>query len=246
VREFARRKPDSGIGRAEASHFGSWQGFQHGNARSEGGARFLLSPQIAVQATPLSATNCGSKAAPVSSIIWPGPTLNLIGDSATDGLRIGIGHDTHRLAPGGTLRLGGVEIPHDAHLIGHSDADVLLHAITDALLGATALGDIGELFPDTEPANRGRDSAQMLRAAAEKVTAAGYRIANLDCIVFAQRPKLSPYKSAIQKSIADLLELDANQVGLKAKTGESVGPVGREEAIQAECIVLLCTSGFPA
>jgi 2-C-methyl-D-erythritol 2,4-cyclodiphosphate synthase len=144
------------------------------------------------------------------------------------------------------LLLGGVEIPHDAHLVGHSDADVLLHAVTDALLGAAALGDIGELFPDTDPVNRGRDSAQMLRVAAEKVAAAGYRIANLDCIVFAQRPKLLPFKSAIQKSIAEILGLDASQVGVKAKTGESVGPVGREEAIQTECIVLLCGSGFPA
>jgi 2-C-methyl-D-erythritol 2,4-cyclodiphosphate synthase len=165
------------------------------------------------------------------------------GDVATDGFRIGIGHDTHRLAPGGNLRLGGVEIPHDAHLVGHSDADVLLHAVTDALLGAAALGDIGELFPDTAPENRGRNSAEMLGAAAEQVALAGYRIANLDCIVFAQRPKLSPFKTAIQKSIADLLQLDASQVGVKAKTGESVGPVGREEAIQAECIVLLCSRG---
>lgn len=139
------------------------------------------------------------------------------------------------------MRLGGVELSHDAHLVGHSDADVLLHAVTDALLGAAALGDIGELFPDTDPANRGRDSAQMLQLAARQVVAAGYRIVNLDCIVFAQRPKLSPFKVAIQESIASLLGLEAGQVGVKAKTGEAVGPIGREEAIQAECVVLLCS-----
>ena len=167
------------------------------------------------------------------------------GDLATHGFRIGIGHDTHRLAEGGSLKIGGVEIPHDAHLVGHSDADVLLHAVTDALLGAAALGDIGELFPDTDPANRNRDSGEMLQAAARAVRSAGYEVANLDCIVLAQRPKLSPYKLAIRQNIARLLALDENQIGVKAKTGESVGPVGREEAIQAECIVLLYKAGDP-
>lgn len=154
-------------------------------------------------------------------------------------MRIGLGHDTHRLGDGGPLRLGGVELPHNRHAIGHSDADVLLHAITDALLGAAALGDIGELFPDTDPANKGRDSAEMLQQAYEKVLAAGYQIENLDCVVFAQRPKLLPHKDAIRKRIAQLLDLTIEHVGLKAKTGEHVGPVGREEAIMAECIVLL-------
>jgi 2-C-methyl-D-erythritol 2,4-cyclodiphosphate synthase len=112
-------------------------------------------------------------------------------------MRVGIGHDTHRLGQGGPLRLGGLEIPHDRHLVGHSDADVLLHAVTDALLGAAALGDIGELFPDTDPANRGRDSADMLTRAYAAVNEAGYELVNLDCIVFAQRPKLSPHKGAL-------------------------------------------------
>ena len=122
-------------------------------------------------------------------------------------LRIGIGHDTHRLAPGGPLRLGGVQIPHEQHSIGHSDADVLLHAVTDALLGAAALGDIGELFPDSDPAHRGRDSGEMLRAAHERLTAAGFTIVNLDCIVFAEQPKLSPYKEMIRRRIGTLLDL---------------------------------------
>lgn len=154
-------------------------------------------------------------------------------------MRIGIGHDTHRLGDGGPLRLGGIDVPHDKHAIGHSDADVLLHAITDALLGGAALGDIGELFPDTDPANRGRDSAEMLRLAYDRVLAASYQVGNLDCIVFAQRPKLLPHKEAIRRRIAEILGLAIEQVGLQAKTGEHIGPVGREEAIMAECIVLL-------
>jgi 2-C-methyl-D-erythritol 2,4-cyclodiphosphate synthase len=154
-------------------------------------------------------------------------------------MRVGIGHDTHRLGAGGPLRLGGIDVPHEQHAIGHSDADVLLHAITDALLGAAALGDIGELFPDTDPANKGRDSAEMLRLAYDHVLAAGYEIANLDCIIFAQRPKLSAYKTAMQQRLAEILHIQPSQVNVKAKTGERVGPVGREEAIMAESIVLL-------
>ncbi|MFO0913798.1 MAG: 2-C-methyl-D-erythritol 2,4-cyclodiphosphate synthase [Pirellulales bacterium] len=157
--------------------------------------------------------------------------------------RIGIGHDTHRLGPSGPLLLGGVRIEHDRHLIGHSDADVLLHAVTDALLGAAALPDIGELFPDHDPQNRGRDSAEMLLAAKQLIDQHGYQIVNLDCIVFAQRPKISPHKLAIRTRLAELLELPLDRVGLKAKTGELVGPVGREEAIQAECVVLLAGPG---
>jgi 2-C-methyl-D-erythritol 2,4-cyclodiphosphate synthase len=124
-------------------------------------------------------------------------------------------------------------------MIGHSDADVLLHAITDALLGAAALGDIGQLFPDTDPANRGRNSAEMLIAAQEEVTALGFRVINIDCVVFAQRPKLLPYRQAIRQRIAEILDIDSERVGLKAKTGEGVGPIGLEEAISAECVALL-------
>ncbi len=154
-------------------------------------------------------------------------------------MRIGIGHDTHRLADGGSLRLGGITLPFDRHLVGHSDADVLLHAVTDALLGAAGLGDIGEMFPDTAAENRGRDSAEMLQLAYDAVRRAGFEVGNLDCIVFAERPKLGPHKEAIRQRLAELLEIDASQVGVKAKTGERVGPVGREEAIAAECVVIL-------
>ncbi len=123
--------------------------------------------------------------------------------------------------------------------MGHSDADVLLHAVVDALLGAAALPDIGRLFPDTDLANKGRDSAEMLAIAVDDVAEAGYRVVNLDCIVAAQRPKLAEYQDAIRQRIAEIVRVDPTQVGLKAKTGEWVGPVGREEVIEARCVVLL-------
>lgn len=156
-------------------------------------------------------------------------------------MRIGIGEDLHRTEPGGPLRLGGIDVPHDRQLVGHSDADVLLHAVTDALLGAAALPDIGCLFPNTDPANRGRDSAGMLSAAAAKVAEAGFGVVNLDCVIHAERPKLADYQDAIRHRIAGILRLNPHQVGVKAKTGEGVGPIGTEEAIGATCVALLET-----
>ena len=135
--------------------------------------------------------------------------------------------------------MGGVDVPHDREAVGHSDADALLHAVTDALLGAAALGDIGQMFPDEDPANQGRDSAEMLRAACDAVAAEGWRVGNLDCIVHAQRPKLAPYREAIRRRIAEVLGIDPGRVSVKAKTGELVGSVGREEVLMAECVVLL-------
>ncbi len=123
--------------------------------------------------------------------------------------------------------------------MGHSDADALLHAVIDALLGAAALGDIGEMFPDIDPANRGRDSGEMLQSAWRKVAESGYKIVNIDCIVFAQQPKLSAYKESIRLRIATLLEVPPDRVAVKAKTGEGVGPVGRQEAIMAQSVILL-------
>ena len=158
-------------------------------------------------------------------------------------IRVGLGHDTHPLGPGETLMLGGLAIPHDKAAVGHSDADVLLHAITDALLGAAALGDIGELFPDTDPANRGRDSAEMLRAAADRVAAAGWRVVNLDCVIFAKRPRILPHRPAMRRRIAEILELDESTIWLKAKTGEGIGPIGEERAVAAECVVLVECAG---
>jgi 2-C-methyl-D-erythritol 2,4-cyclodiphosphate synthase len=137
------------------------------------------------------------------------------------------------------LRLGGVVIPHDHHAVGHSDADALLHAVTDALLGAAASGDIGEMFPDTDPANRGRDSASMLRAAYDHVRNQGLTIVNLDCVVHAERPKLSEFKPVIRQRVAQILGLAVDRVGVKAKTAEQLGAVGAGEAIVVHCVALL-------
>lgn len=165
--------------------------------------------------------------------------LNNFGGRTTSNLRIGLGEDSHRTAPGGPLRLGGIDVPHNRQLVGHSDADVLLHAVTDALLGAAALPDIGRMFPNTEAANNGRDSAEMLSLAAKKVSEAGFRVVNLDCVVHAQRPKLADYQDAIRHRIAGILGLSPLAIGLKAKTGEGVGPVGNEEIIEARCVALI-------
>lgn len=153
--------------------------------------------------------------------------------------RVGLGHDTHRLAPNRRLILGGVPIEFDRGLLGHSDADILLHAVTDAILGAAGLGDIGDAFPDTDPAYAGIDSAILLERALERVHAAGWRLVNLDCTIFAQRPKLAPHKAAIRQRLAELFGLPVAAVNVKAKTGELVGPIGREEAMSADAIVLL-------
>ncbi|QDV11016.1 2-C-methyl-D-erythritol 2,4-cyclodiphosphate synthase [Rosistilla oblonga] len=154
-------------------------------------------------------------------------------------LRIGLGYDTHRIGPARPFLLGGVEIPWDRGLIGHSDADVLLHAITDALLGAASLGDIGRMYPDTDPENKDRDSGEMLAEAMRRVRVAGWEIVNLDCVVRAQQPKISPHAAAICARIAEILAISVDSVGIKGKTGEHVGPVGRQEAIEARCVALL-------
>ncbi len=161
-------------------------------------------------------------------------------------MRIGIGHDTHAIAAKGPLILGGVKIPADIHLVGHSDADVLLHAVTDALLGAAAIGDIGQLFPDSAPENRGRDSAEMLKVAYLQVRQCGYDLVNLDCIVFAEQPKLAPHRVAIQQRIAEILDASPNQIGIKAKTGEGIGAVGHGRLMAAQCVALLQCQGRSA
>ena len=153
--------------------------------------------------------------------------------------RVGLGHDTHRLEPGLRLIIGGVEIPHEQGFVAHSDGDVLLHAITDAILGAAALGDIGEWFPDTDPRYRGTDSSVFLREAVRVVRERGWSVVNVDCTVFAQKPKLSPYKQAMAAHIAREIGIDVTCVNVKAKTGERVGPVGHEESIDASAVVLL-------
>lgn len=154
-------------------------------------------------------------------------------------LRIGEGWDIHALAPGRPLVLGGVVIPHDKGLLGHSDADALLHALTDALLGAAALGDIGRHFPDTDPAYRGADSAVLLERAAQRVREAGWEIVNVDATVVAQAPRLAPHIPAMCARIAQVLGLPAAAVNVKAKTAERMGPVGAEQAIEARAVCLL-------
>ena len=153
--------------------------------------------------------------------------------------RIGLGHDRHRLVAGRKLILGGVTIDFELGLDGHSDADVLLHAITDAILGAAGLGDIGDWFPNTDPQWAGADSTVFLRAALGAVKERGWKVVNLDCTLHAERPKLSPHKQSIAVNIAKLLEVANDRVNVKAKTGETVGPVGRLEAIDADAVVLL-------
>lgn len=154
-------------------------------------------------------------------------------------VRVGLGHDTHRLGPDRALILGGVEVPYQLGLIGHSDADVLLHAITDGLLGALALGDIGEWFPNSDPQWKDADSTVFVTEAAKIIRERGWEIGNLDCTVFAQEPKLSPYKRQMAERIAELLQIEPGQVSVKAKTGEHVGPIGRGESMSADAIVLL-------
>jgi len=153
--------------------------------------------------------------------------------------RIGEGWDIHALVEGRKLLLGGVEIPHTKGLLGHSDADALLHAITDALLGAAALGDIGTHFPDTDAAFKGADSAVLLQEAARRVRAQGYEIGNVDSTVVAQAPKLAPYIGAMRESIARALSVGVDQVNVKAKTAEKMGPVGEGLAMEARAVVLL-------
>ena len=153
--------------------------------------------------------------------------------------RIGEGWDVHALVPGRKLVIGGVEIAHSAGLLGHSDADVLLHAITDALLGAAALGDIGTHFPDTDAAFRGADSVVLLAEAARRVRAQGYEIGNIDSTVVAQAPRLAAHIPAMRERIAGALALAVGQVNVKAKTAERLGPVGQGLAMEARAVVLL-------
>jgi 2-C-methyl-D-erythritol 2,4-cyclodiphosphate synthase len=154
-------------------------------------------------------------------------------------LRIGEGWDTHALVAGRPLVLGGVVIPHTHGLLGHSDADALLHAITDALLGAAALGDIGRHFPDTDQAFKGADSTVLLAEAARRVREAGYDIVNLDSTIVAQAPKMAPHIPAMCERISSVLGLPVGAVNVKAKTAEKMGPVGEGRAIEARAICLL-------
>lgn len=154
-------------------------------------------------------------------------------------MRIGYGYDVHRLVPGRPLVLGGVEIPYELGLAGHSDADVLLHAIADAVLGAAGLGDIGEHFPDTDPAWAGADSRLLLRRVARLASGAGWRVVNVDATLLAERPRIAPYREEMRRRVAGALGIEPIQVGIKATTNEGLGFVGRGEGMAAHAVALL-------
>jgi 2-C-methyl-D-erythritol 2,4-cyclodiphosphate synthase len=153
--------------------------------------------------------------------------------------RIGEGWDSHALVTGRALILGGVTIPHTHGLLGHSDADALAHAITDALFGAAAMGDIGRHFPDTDEQFRGADSLALLAEAARRVRAAGWKIANIDCTIVAEKPKMAPHVPAMRLRLGQAMTVQPDQVNIKAKTAEGMGPVGRGESIEARAVCLL-------
>jgi len=154
-------------------------------------------------------------------------------------MRIGIGYDIHQLMENRKLILGGVEIPFEKGLLGHSDADVLLHAISDAILGAAALGDIGQHFPDTDPNFKDADSRELLRNVLKIIKNEGYKVSNVDAIIIAEKPKMMPHIEAMRKNIAEDLNVELNQVSVKATTNEQIGGIGRGEAIATQATALL-------
>lgn len=154
-------------------------------------------------------------------------------------MRTGIGYDSHRFGAGGPMRLGGIDLPADVHCAGHSDGDAICHAVTDAILGAAGLGDIGEMFPDTAAENKGKDSVVMLEAALERVHSAGWRINNVDITVVAQRPKIGPHRAAIRERLAAVLGVSADDVSVKGKTNEGMGWIGREEGLAVMSVATL-------
>jgi len=154
-------------------------------------------------------------------------------------MRIGVGYDLHRLEPGRPLVIGGVRIPHEMGLIGHSDADVLCHAITDAILGACAEGDIGRHFPDTDPKWKDADSIDLLTRAVEIVRQAGFTVSNVDAVVIAEQPKIFPYIERMRQTLAAAMGIDVSAVSVKGKTNEKVGALGRNEAIAVHAVALI-------
>ncbi|MFK8115402.1 MAG: 2-C-methyl-D-erythritol 2,4-cyclodiphosphate synthase [Rubripirellula sp.] len=154
-------------------------------------------------------------------------------------IRIGLGYDSHRLGNGGPLRIGGVDVPGEVHAIGHSDADVLLHAITDAILGSISEADIGRLFPDNDPANRDRESCDFVEEAVRRLHHRGMDIVNIDCVILAERPKMAPHIDAMKEVIGKLIDVSTDRISVKAKTGEGIGAIGNAEAIAARVVVLV-------
>lgn len=146
-------------------------------------------------------------------------------------IRVGIGYDSHRFAPPGPMILGGVSIPADVHLHGHSDGDAIAHALTDAILGAAGAGDIGQLFPDTNPGNKGRNSIEMLRMAVERVNAGGWRVSQVDIVVVTEQPKIGPHREAMRIALAAALGVKESEISIKGKTNEGMGWIGRGEGL---------------
>jgi 2-C-methyl-D-erythritol 2,4-cyclodiphosphate synthase len=163
--------------------------------------------------------------------------MKLRGDEMA--FRVGLGYDVHKLVEGRKLIMGGVEIPHDLGLLGHSDADVLIHAIMDALLGAGKMGDIGKLFPDTDPKYKGISSIELLKCVKGKMDEKGLKVVNIDSIIVAQKPKMRPYIEEMEKNIANALDCDVDLVNVKATTEEELGFTGRKEGISAKAVCLL-------
>lgn len=156
--------------------------------------------------------------------------------------RVGLGYDSHRFVPGGPLRLGGVDVPHDRSLAGHSDGDAVAHAITDAVLGAAGAGDIGAKFPDDDPANRGRDSLEMLRLAMSEVRAHGWRVGNVDVTVITEAPRIGPHRDAMRNALAGALGVDAAAINIKGKSNEGMGSIGSGEGLACFAVVTLARS----
>jgi len=154
-------------------------------------------------------------------------------------VRVGVGYDSHRFAPGRPLKLGGVLIPSDVGLLGHSDADAICHAVTDAILGAAGLGDIGEMFPDTDPANKDRDSINMLEAAVKRIATAGYRVNQVDVSVVAESPRIAPHREKIRARLASALGIDSASVSVKGKSNEGMGWIGRKEGLACIAVATL-------
>ena len=166
------------------------------------------------------------------------------GDTRLSAPRVGVGYDSHKFAPPGPLILGGVPIPSDVHLVGHSDGDAAAHAITDAILGAAAAGDIGEMFSDHDPANKGRDSIEMLRIAAERVRSLGWIVYQVDLTIVAEKPRISSHRELIRVRLAAALTLDTSQVSVKGKTNEGMGWIGRGEGIACIAVATLVPSAL--
>lgn len=160
-------------------------------------------------------------------------------------VRVGIGYDSHRFAPGGPLKLAGVDIEFDRHLVGHSDGDAVAHAVTDAILGAAGAGDIGELFSDRDPANRGRNSLEMLGIALNRVRGAGYAVSYVDVTVVAEAPRLAPHRDAMRAALARALSVPATEVSIKGKTNEGMGWIGRGEGVACLAVATLVPNGQP-